>query len=118
MWAAGILCHVAANRASVLAGGIRSKVEAMRSESVAEIEIHNSRLHSGAEVGNVDFQDAVHARKGKNDATASRNRSAAEAGTCPSGNNGNALARRELYDFRYVLRGLRKDNILWRPARE
>ena len=36
----------------------------------------------------------------------------------PEGEGGPALVRRELYDFRYVLRGLRKDNILWRAARE
>ena len=118
MRTAGVLGDISANRACFLTGRIGSKVETAWSERIAELEIHDSRLHRRAEIRDVDLEYAIHPRESKHDATLSGYRATAQTSSCSTRNDGQSLAPRELYDFGNLLRGLRKDNVLRFSTRE
>ena len=67
---AGIFGDVAADGAGFLAGRIGSEVEAIRLDGARKIGVNHSRLNRCALIFEVDFEDAVHARKGDHDAAA------------------------------------------------
>ena len=67
--AAGIFGDVAADGACFLAGRIGREMQAGVGYGGAEIGIHYAGLDGGAFVFDVNFQDAIHARKNCEDAT-------------------------------------------------
>ena len=61
---AGVLRDVAADGAGLLAGGIGREVQPKVRDVLGELQVHHARLHDRAQVLDVDFEDAVHAREG------------------------------------------------------
>ena len=78
--AAGIFRYVAADGAGFLAGRIGREMQAGVRDGDAEVGIHHAGLHRGALVLDVNFQDAIHARKNYENAALARERSAGKAG--------------------------------------
>ena len=64
----------------------------------AYVCIHNSGLHSGALIFGVDCKDAIHARKGHQDAALARKRSAGKAGAGAAAHEGYLITIRDLDD--------------------
>jgi hypothetical protein len=64
-----------------------------------QIEIHNSRLHYGAPVFDVHFQDFVHAAEGNHDAAAAGKSAAGQTCSRASTYERNIMLDRQLHDF-------------------
>jgi hypothetical protein len=79
----------------------------------AYVCIHNPRLHSGALIFCVDFEDAIHARKGHQDATLTREGSAGKAGAGAAAHYGNLIAVRDLDDTDNVGSRSREGDAVW-----
>ena len=75
-----------------------------------ELQVHHARLHHGALVLDVDFENAVHAREGDHDATLLRNRAAAKSGAGAARHHGNVLGGGQPHDLGNLFGVLRKDN--------
>ncbi len=100
MRSAGILGHVAADGAGLLAGGIGCEVKPEMRHMLGELQIDHARLHDGALVLDVDFQNAVHAGEGDHDAARLRDRAAAQSGAGAARHDGNASSRSHSHDLR------------------
>ena len=74
----------------------------------AYVCIHNPRLHSGALIFCVDFEDAIHARKGHQDAALTRKGSAGKARAGAAAHDGNLITLRDFDDADYVGSGSRE----------
>jgi hypothetical protein len=107
---AGILRHIAANRAGLLARGIGGIEELLILDRQRDVEIDDARLHHRAFVGEVEFEDAVHARERDNDPALARDRSAAQARARAAPHHRNAVIARQLHDRRDVARRPGKDD--------
>ena len=107
---AGIFGDVAADGAGLLAGRIGREVEAKMRNVLGELQIHHAGLHHGALVFDIDFEDAVHAREGDNDAALLRDRAAAQSGSRAASHDRNAGRRRHAHDLGNLLRILREDD--------
>ena len=70
--AAGILRHVAADRAGDLRAGIGRVVEAFVLDRLGDAEVGDARLHAGAAVGVVDLEHAVELAEAQQDGVAHR----------------------------------------------
>src|ERR1700683_2684547 len=105
--------YVAANRAGALAGRIRREMKAQVGDCYTYVCIHNSGLDGGALIFRVDFEDAIHARKGHQDAALTRKGSAGKAGACAAAHYGNLITVRYLDDADYVGSRSREGNAVW-----
>ena len=74
---AGILRHVAADRAGLLAGGVGRVIITLIRDGQRKVKIHHSGLHARALVLQINFQDLLHAREDQQDATFRGHRTAA-----------------------------------------
>ena len=74
--AAGIFRHVATDAANRLRRRIGRVEILLWLDAAGHIEIDDSGLDHHAGVGNVNFQNAIHARKAENDAVFHRKRTA------------------------------------------
>ncbi len=70
--AAGIFRDVAADGAGFLAGRVGREMQPGVRDGGAQIRIHDARLNHGALIFDVNFQDAIHARKNDEDAAFAR----------------------------------------------
>ena len=96
--AAGVFGDVAADAADGLRGGIGGVEIALREDAGGDVEIDDAGLDDDAGVGEIDFEDAVHAREADDDAVFDGERAAAEAGAGAAGDEGNFFAMAEADD--------------------
>jgi len=75
--AAGVFGDVAADAADGLRGGVGGVEIVMRGDAVRDVEIDDAGLDDDASVGEIDFEDAVHAREADDDAVFYGERTAA-----------------------------------------
>jgi len=80
MRAAGVLGDVAADRADDLARRIGRVVAAERRHPLRDRKVGHAGLDNRAQVGDVHFEDAVHAREADEDAILHRERAAGQPG--------------------------------------
>ena len=78
--AAGVLRHIAADRAGDLAGGVRGVIEPVGADRGADGEIGHPRLDHGAAVGAVDVENPVELAEADGDPVRQRQRAAGEPG--------------------------------------
>jgi hypothetical protein len=102
--AAGVFGDIAADAADGLRGGIGGVEIVMRGDAVGDVEIDDAGLDDDAGVGEIDFEDAVHAGEADDDAIGYGERAAAQAGAGAAGNEGNAFAMAEAEDGLHFLR--------------
>src|SRR5262245_53102356 len=112
MRAAGVLRDVAADGAGALARRIRRVKITLRLDGQRDIQVHDAGLHYGALVGEVDFENPVHAREADGDAAGSGNRAAAQAGAGAAAYDGDSVLAGNLDDRDHVLRRPRKHDHL------
>ena len=96
--AAGVFGYVAADAADGLRGGIRGVEITLRLDARGDVEIDNAGLDDDAGVGEIDFEDAVHAREADDDAVFYGERPAAKASAGAAGYEGDAFAMAEAED--------------------
>ena len=78
--AAGILRHVAADRAGDLRAGVGRVIEALVLDRLGDAEVGDAGLHAGAAVGVVDLQHAVELAQAQQDRVADRHGAARQRG--------------------------------------
>src|ERR1051326_2352157 len=96
--AAGVFAHVAPNGAGFLAGGVRHIVKAVGRYGVAQVQVDDTRLHDGAQVGIVNLQDAVHALEGNDNAAFQGHSPSGKTGARATCHKGDAALVRQLDD--------------------
>jgi len=90
--AAGVFGDVAADGAGSLAGGIGREVESGVGDGGGQIGIDDAGLDDGALIFDVEFDNAIHAREGNDDAAVARERAAGESRASPASDDGNVMA--------------------------
>jgi hypothetical protein len=101
--AAGIFRDVAADGGGALARWVGREVQPVLRHGGRQVRVHHSRLHHGAAVGDVDFQNRCHAREHQHDAAGARNGAAAQTGSRSPGHQRHIHARGGPGDLRYLL---------------
>ena len=109
---AGVLRHVAADGAGLLAGGIGRVEISIALHGLRDFEIHDARLEHGAFVRQIDFDNAIHARKRDHDAAGARDHAAAQSGARAPADDGDAVFAGDSNQRRHFLGGLREDHQL------
>lgn len=71
-------------------------------DGCGQIGIDDAGLNDGALIFDVDFEDAIHAREGNDDASVARQRAAGESSTRAASNDGNVMATGDLDDVDHV----------------
>ncbi len=102
MRAAGVLRHVAADRADLLARRIGCVEEPVRSDGLADVEVRDSRLDDDALRCQVDFENPVHARQRDDDALRDGKRAARESRPRAARDERHALAGADLHGRLYL----------------
>ena len=108
--AAGIFGNVAADGAGFLAGRIGRKMQSGVGDGGAEIGIHYAGLDGGALIFDINFQNAIHARKNCEDAALARKRAAGKAGAGAAPDQRNLISIREFDDAEDIGGRARKDD--------
>ena len=80
--ASGVVGDIPADRAGLLAGGIRGEVEAGAAQMPAEVQVHDPRLHPCQPSRLVHLQDAVHAGEHDHDRLVTGHRSTRQSSSC------------------------------------
>ncbi len=107
---AGIFGNISADRAGFLARRIGSEMKSEVLHGSAEVGIYHARLHRGALVFSVNFNDAFHARKGNDDPAVPRDCAAGKASSRAAANDWNLVAIGEPHDFDHIGRGARENH--------
>ncbi len=115
--AAGVLRHVAADGADRLRRGIGRVEVALGRNALRDVRVDDARLDDNEAVGDVDLENAVHARQADDDAACSRQRAAAQAGACAAADEGNLVARAEANDGLDLFGGLRQNDCAGQHAK-
>ncbi len=108
--AAGVLRHVAADRADLLAGGVRRVVVAVRRDRLGHIQVDHAGLDHHALVGDVQLEDPPHAREHDQHAVGHRQRPAREPRARATGNERHLEVVADLDGALHLLRGLGQDD--------
>ena len=108
--AAGIFCDVAADGADRLRGRVGSVEIILRGDAVADVEIDYAGFDDGVGVGEIDFEDFVHAGEADDDAFRSRQRAAGESCASASGDERDAMPGTDANDGLNLVPGARQDN--------
>ncbi len=98
MRAAGIFGDVAADAANGLRTRIGSVEIILRRDAGGDVQIDDAGLDDDVGVGEIDFEDAIHAREADDEAVFDGERAAAEAGAGAAGYEGNFFAMAEAED--------------------
>jgi hypothetical protein len=106
--AAGVLGHVAADRADDLARRIR-RIEEARADRDRDVRVRHARLDADAVVLEVDLEHALHPRDHDEDAVVDRQRAAGEPRAGATGDPRHAGARACPHDARDLLRRAGED---------
>ena len=102
--AAGVRAEVPADRALLVAGGIRGVEEAPLGDGLLERRIDDSGLDDRDKVALVDLDDAVHPREGDRQGALDAGGSSAEARAGAARDDRHAMARGELHDPGHLCR--------------
>src|SRR5215472_4582445 len=92
MRAAGIFRDVTADAANRLRGRIRRVEVFLRLDSPRYIKIDDAGFDDDARVGDINFQDAIHAREAEDDTAFNRQRASTEASAGATRDEGNLFA--------------------------
>ena len=106
--AAGVLGHVAADRAHLLARRVRRVEEAVRRDSARDVEVRDTGLDDDALGRQVELEDAVHARDRDHDPLRHRQRSARQSCARTARDERQPLAVAEAHDRLHLLRRARE----------
>ena len=79
-------------------------------DGASDVQIHDAGLDDGTGIFEVEFEDAIHARKHEHDAAAARECAAGKTGSRAAANDGHIVFDGELNDARHILCGVRKDD--------
>ena len=109
---AGIFGDVSADGACFLAGGIGREMQSCMGDGERKIGVHDTGLDDGELVFDVDFEDAIHAREGDDDAAIAGERASGEAGAGAASNDGSFVAFGELDDLHDVGGAARENDAL------
>ena len=109
MRAAGIFGDVAADAADRLRGGIGRVEIALRLDAAGDVQIDDAGLDDDAGVGEIDFEDAVHAREADDDAVFDGQRAAAQAGAGAARDEGDLFAMADADDGLDLCGGSREE---------
>ena len=93
--AAGVLGHVAADRADLLARRIGRVVVAVRRDSLRDFEVRHAGLDRHATVGDIDLEHTVEARERDHDAVLGGQRAAGQPGAVAARDKRDALTMAE-----------------------
>ncbi len=116
--AARVVRDVAADRAGLLARGIRRIVEALRAHRPREVEVHQSRLHHRDLVLVVHLEHAVHPHERDDETALGRQAAAGEPGARAAGHERDALPAGDLDQGRHLLRAPREHHEVGEGAEE
>ena len=105
-----ILGHIAADRAYRLRRGIGGVEVIRRRTRAVTSEIDDARLDDDAPIGQVHFEDAVHARQADDDAVGDGQRAAAQPRSRSARNKRNPLAMADAHDRLHLLRRSRQEH--------
>ena len=108
--AAGVFRHVAADGARPLARRVRRVVEAAVRHGQRQVQVHQPRLHHGALVAVIDFQDLVHAAHLDDDAAFERQGAATQPGTGAARHERDVVPVGQLDDVHHLLGAGREDD--------
>jgi hypothetical protein len=108
--AAGVFGDVAADGAGFPTGRIGGEIKTVRFGGAGEFVIDDAGLDDGALVFDVEFENAIHARKDEHHAAGAGERAAGKprAGAAPD--HGDVVLCGELYDARNVFGGIGKND--------
>ena len=107
---AGILRDVAADGAGALAGRIRRIEVSLTLHRQRNVQVHYSRLHHGALVFEIDFENPVHSREPDHHAALARNRPAAQSRSRAAADHRDCVLVGQFHDRNHVLRRPWKDH--------
>ncbi len=108
--APSILRHVPTDGAYGLGRWIGGVEVAMRSHRIRDLRVDHSRFDDHPLVGNIDFEDAIHAREADDNAALSRQRPTTEPGPCSTRDKRNPVLVADANDRLHLLGAARKDN--------
>src|ERR1700722_12200826 len=117
MGAAGILRDVATDAADRLRRGVGCVEIFLRRYAAGDIEIDDSGFGDYTRVGQVNFEDAVHARQADDDAVFDRERAAAQAGSRAARDKRDAFTMADAEDRLDLLRGFGEQHTKWHDAK-
>ena len=106
--AARILAHVSADGAGALAGWIGGVEIAVGFHGQGDIQVHQAGLDHGALIGEVDFENPVHAREGDHEAAFAGDGASAQAGSRASANDRNSASVSQFHQSHNLGGRLRK----------
>ena len=110
MRAAGVLGDVAADGADRLRRRVGRVEIAAGARRAGDVRIDDARLDDDARVGNVHFEDAVHARQADDDAALDRQRAAAQARARAARDKGKPVAVADAHDGLHLIRRAGQDH--------
>ncbi len=108
MRASGVFANVAADGAGSLAGGIGRVEISPRIDGHRNVEVHHARLDHRALIGQIDFDNAIHARERNDDSARARDRSAGKASAGAASDHRHSTLMREFHDGDNLFGRLRK----------
>src|SRR4030095_13713657 len=108
--AAGILGHVATDRADLLARRVRSVIEAMRSDLARDLEIGDARLDGHAAIRNIEGEDAIQARKTNDSAAGNRQCASGQSASVATRDEWHIVAMTDAHDLLHLFSGEREDD--------
>ena len=108
--AAGILRHVAADAANALRRWVGRIEVAVRGHGFRNVRIDDAGLDDNALVGDIDFQDAIHAGEADDDSALRWQRAAAQSGPRSTRDKRNAVLGADANDGLDLLGAARKHN--------
>ena len=107
--AAGVLGHVAADRAHLLARRIRRVEVPVGGHRLRHLEIRHAGLDDDPLGVEIDLEHPVHARERDHDPLGDRQRAAGEAGAGAARDERDAVCRTGAHDRLHLVRRLRED---------
>ena len=108
MRAAGVFGHVAADGADRLRGRIGRIEIAVAGDALGDAGIDDAGLDHHARIGDIDFENAIHARQADDNAVRDRQRSAAEARAGAARHERNPFAMADAHHGLHLLGGSRQ----------
>ena len=111
--ASGIFGNISADGAGFLAGRIGRVVKTEMFDGASDIEIYDAGLDDGAAIFGVNFKNAIHARKNREDAALAGERAAGESCASAAADEGNLVSRSGADDGGDIVARAREDHALW-----
>jgi hypothetical protein len=110
MRAAGVFRDVAANGANRLRRRIGCIEIISGLNATGDLQVDDSGLYHNARIGNIDFEDAIHARQAEDDSVCDRQRASAQARPRAARDERKSFAMAEPHDGLNLVGRRRKQN--------